>query len=116
MAWPAWLMQAAALIPRGFTKGSLGRIVLIVWRVWKTYFRKEGIHPYLLNQSNKIKALQVFAQQYRDRRIAPCHAPVTSDTVSDAFMSVGQKFTLMGKPNPRFDARSFVDIRLQKQL
>ena len=86
------------------------------WILWIDFCVSQAINPFLTGIQDPIPYLQVFAQRYRDGRIAPGKKAVRSRTVSDALRSVGQKFSRLGSPDPRFDSTGSVDFRLQSQF
>jgi hypothetical protein len=75
-----------------------------------------NIDPFLYRCEDPISILQVFAQRYRDCRIAPHHNAIRSDTVADAIRSVGQTFTRMGATDIRNDAFGYIDFIIYRQF
>ena len=60
------------------------------WSVWTAYCEEVGIDPLLETAEDPIPYLQVFAQQYRDGRIAKDGNAVRSRTVEDALRAISQ--------------------------
>ena len=58
----------------------------------------------------------MFAQRYRDGRIAPSQRRVKSRTVEDALCAVGQKFASVGSKDLRNDSSGRIDHRIKRQL
>ena len=86
------------------------------WILWHDFCLSQSINPFLTRIRDPIPYLQVFAQCYRDGRIAPGSQAVRSCTVSDALLSVGQKFSRLRAPDPRLDSTGPVDFCLQSQF
>jgi hypothetical protein len=86
------------------------------WHLWLGFCADLGIDPTFANNPDPIPILQVFAQRYRDGRIAPRGKPVRSGTVSDAIRMVGQSYRSMGAPDHRLDHHGKIDFRLIRQL
>jgi hypothetical protein len=62
------------------------------WAIWTTFCRALETDPTLADVDDPILLLQLFAQHYRDGRIAPHQNLVRSCTVEDALHTVGQGF------------------------
>jgi hypothetical protein len=86
------------------------------WERWVSYCSPLGLDPYLSDYTDPVPILQVFAQRYRDGRLAPSNRTVKSRTVEDVLRAVAQKYTSMGAPDPRLNAFGKVDFRLTRQL
>jgi hypothetical protein len=86
------------------------------WDRWDAFCIGHNIDPFLRTYRDPIPILQIFAQRYRDGRIAPSHRQVKSRTVEDALRAVGQKFARMGTPDIRKDSTGNIDFRIQRQL
>ena len=87
------------------------------WKIWIDFCIEIGIDPFLRQFSDPLPFLQVFANRYRQGRIAPSGKRVTANWVSNVLLSVGQKFKRMGSPDPRispYDGK--FDYRLVQQL
>ena len=86
------------------------------WALWCTFCAGHRIDPFLRNLSDPIPYLQVFAAIYQDGRISPSGRPIRAKTVSEALLSVAQKFTRTGTEDPRKTAHSVIDYRIKSQL
>jgi hypothetical protein len=86
------------------------------WERWDAFCVEHNIDPFLKTYKDPIPILQIFAQRYRDGRLAPSKVQVKSRTVEDALRAVGQKFARMGAPDIRKDATGSIDFRIQRQL
>jgi hypothetical protein len=86
------------------------------WGIWQRFCHTLGTDPYLGDGQDPLLLVQIFAQRYRDGRIAPSHHSVRSRTVEDAVRAVGQGFTRLGAPDPRLTSNGKLDFRLQRQL
>jgi hypothetical protein len=86
------------------------------WERWDAFCLEHHIDPFLKTYRDPIPILQIFAQRYRDGRIAPSKMQVKSRTVEDALRAVGQKFARMGAPDIRKDTSGSIDFRIQRQL
>jgi hypothetical protein len=85
------------------------------WERWELFCSELGIDPRLrgeIEADDPIVFLQVFAQRYRDGRLAPSGQPVRSRTVEDAVRAIGQTFALLGASDPRLTASGKQDFRL----
>jgi hypothetical protein len=69
--------------------------------------------PHLPGISDPIP---LFAQRYRSGQLAPSGRPVRAGTVADALTALGQAFSSVGAPDPRYNATGQVDIRLHRLL
>lgn len=86
------------------------------WVIWLQFCAQLKLDPFLTNIQDPIPILQVFAQRYRDGRLAPSQRTVTAKYVSDVVLSVGQAFLRVGARDPRlskFDSN--IDFRLARQ-
>lgn len=86
------------------------------WLRWRLFCQTLGTDETLSAVPDPILLLQLFAQRYRDGRLAPSQRQVRSRTVEDALRAVGQGFTRMGAPDPRLTPSGTIDFRLQRQL
>jgi len=86
------------------------------WNIWQLFCVSLQADPFLQCGTDPILLLQIFAQRYRDGRIAPSGKQVRSRTVEDAVRAVGQGFTRLGSPDPRLTSNGKLDFRLQRQL
>ena len=86
------------------------------WAIWTNFCRALGTDPTLADVDDPVLLLQLFAQRYRDGRIAPRQNPVRSRTVEDALRAVGQGFARVGAPDPRLNESGHLDFRLLRQL
>jgi hypothetical protein len=86
------------------------------WGRWETFCLANNIDPFMRNIEDPVPILQVFAQRYRDGRIAPRKNAVRSDTVSDAIRAVGQTFSRLGAKDIRKDAYGEIDFRIYRQF
>ena len=71
------------------------------WAFWCTFCDGHHIDPFLQNLSDPVPYLQVFDALYRDGRISLSGRTIQTKTVSDALLSMAQKFTQFGTTNPR---------------
>jgi hypothetical protein len=86
------------------------------WTRWRHFCDALGTDDELTDVTDPVLLLQIFAQRYRDGRVAPRHRPVRSRTVEDALRAVAQGFTRMGARDPRLTVSGKVDFRIQRQL
>ena len=86
------------------------------WTRWRHFCHALGTDEQLTAVADPVLLLQIFAQRYRDGRLAPSQKPVRSRTVEDALRAVGQGFARMGSKDPRLNASGGVDFRIQRQL
>lgn len=86
------------------------------WDRWDAFCVEHHIDPFLRTFTDPIPILQIFAQRYRDGRLAPSQMQVRSRTVEDAIRAVGQKFARLGAKDIRKDSTGSIDFRIQRQL
>ena len=86
------------------------------WVLWCNFCAGHHIDPFLQNLSDSVPYLQAFAASYRDGRLSPSGRPVRAERVSDALLSVAQKFTPMGTEDSRKMAHGVIEYRTQSQL
>ena len=86
------------------------------WSIWSDFCHTLGTDPTLADVGDPVLLLQLFAQRYRDGRLAPSHHPVRSRSVEDAIRAVGQGFARVGAPDPRLNDAGHLDFRLTRQL
>lgn len=87
------------------------------WDLWIEFCAGLKLDPFLRQMADPVPLLQVFAQRYRDGRIAPSGKPVRSRTAEDALRSVGQMYSRVGTADPRTDRiTGKVDFRIGRQL
>jgi len=85
-----------------------------MWELWLEFCPDHSMDPQFPND-DPVPCLQVFAQRYRDGRIAPSGRAVRSSTVEDAVRHVGQTYRSLGSPDIRLDAHGDIDFRLKRQ-
>ena len=86
------------------------------WQQWSSFTTELGLCPLLKAVTDKVQILQVFGRRVRTGKLAAGHAAVKSRTVEDYIRSVGQTFLAMGEIDPRLNASSNIDFRLQRML
>lgn len=87
------------------------------WDRWFDYCTAHHIDPYLSQYSDPVPVIQVFAQRYRDGRLAPSHRVVKSRTVEDAIRAVAQKHaSMVGARDPQLNSFGKVDFHIKRQL
>jgi hypothetical protein len=87
------------------------------WNLWLEFCNTHNIDPWFPNEEDPIPYLKVFAQRYRDGRLAPSQKLVRSRTVADALCLVGQTYKLLGARDYRLDRHTGqIDFRLQRQF
>lgn len=86
------------------------------WVRWSDFCHSINVDPFLRTHDDPVPLLQIFAQRYRDGRIAPSNRQVKSRTVEDAVRAVAQAYTSLGAKDPRKDAHNKIDFRLTRQL
>jgi hypothetical protein len=86
------------------------------WQIWVQFCVSLHCDPDLINITDPIPLLQIFAQRYRLGTIAPSGSPVRSRTVEQALRAVGQAFATLGCPDPRLSISGKLDFRLSRQL
>ena len=72
------------------------------WRIWDSHCTEFGLNPFLKTYNQPVPHLAVFAQRYQSGDNVPKKKPVSADYVSDILCPVGQAFSSVGTPNPRF--------------
>jgi hypothetical protein len=82
--------------------------------LWEKFTLESNLDPFLCTCSDPVPIIQVFAQRYRDGRIATKGNPVWSGTVEDAVRAVGQAFTHLGDPDIRKDLFGEIDFRISR--
>ena len=81
--------------------------------IWSPFCRELGFpNPFLPTLPDKVPLLLVFAQRYRNGRIAKRGLPVRAETVSAALLQVAAAFTSVGSPDPRFNTFGKLDQRI----
>jgi hypothetical protein len=86
------------------------------WNRWDEFCSAHQIDPFLRQYDDPLPILQIFAQRYRDGRIAPSGRQVAARTVEDAIRAVAQAHTVLGAKDPRKDNFGKIDYRLTRQL
>ena len=86
------------------------------WAIWLAFCNAHHVDPLLASVPDPIPYLQVFAQRYRDGRLAKNGLPVRSRTVEDALRAVGQTMASLGSSDRRLIAPKTLDYRLSQQL
>jgi len=86
------------------------------WEVWLAFCTEVGVDPLLERVEDAIPYLQVFAQRYRDGRLAKDGKPVRSRTVEDALRAIGQTMASMGSVDKRLVGPRRMEYRLQQLL
>ena len=107
------------LLRQAFDAGvvpSRARAHNLTWLRWRRFCQTLGTDESLTDVSDPVLILQLFAQRYRDGRLAPSGRPVRSRTVEDALRAVGQGFARLGTSDPRLTSSGSIDFRLQRQL
>ena len=81
------------------------------WAIWLAFCTEHAVDPLLENiqPEDPILYLQVFAQQYRNGRLAKDGQPVRSRTVEDALRAIGQTMASVGTRDKRLTAPRQVD-------
>jgi hypothetical protein len=82
--------------------------------LWEKFTLESNLDPFLRTCFDPVPIIQVFAQRYRDGRIAPKGNPVRSGTVEDAVRAVGQAFTHLGALDIRKDVSGEIDFRISR--
>ena len=86
------------------------------WTVWLQFCTECRLDPFLANITDPVPYILVFAQRYRDGRLALSGKPVSAKCVSDVIRSVGQTFAGLGAKDPRLSAiDGKLDFRLRRQ-
>jgi hypothetical protein len=86
------------------------------WGLWLSFCTEHQVDPLLATIPDPIPYLQVFAQRYRDGRLAKNGFPVRSRSVEDALRAIGQTMASMGATDRRLIAPKHLDYRLSQQL
>ena len=86
------------------------------WRIWSDFCTELALDPLLQDVEDPVTLLQVYLHRYRTGVVAPRGNAVRKRTAEDALRSVGQTFTAMGAPDPRFTPQGQLDFRLARQL
>lgn len=71
------------------------------WDIWLGFCAEHEVDAFLEDVEDAIPYLQVFAQRYRDGRLAKGGQPVTARTVEDAIRAIGQTMASMGAEDKR---------------
>jgi hypothetical protein len=82
--------------------------------LWEKFTLESNLDPFLRTCSDPVPIIQVFAQRYRDGRIAPKGNPVRSGTVEDTVRALGQAFTHLGGPDIRKDVFGEINFRISR--
>ena len=86
------------------------------WGRWDAYCLDHNLDPFLRSHNDPVPILQVFAQSYKDGRLAPSGQSVKSRTVENAIRAVAQKYASVGTKDPRLDFFGKTDFRIARQL
>jgi len=86
------------------------------WHLWLTFCTEHQVDSLLATVPDPIPYLQVFAQRYRDGRLAKNGFPVRSRSVEDALRAIGQTMASLGSTDRRLIAPKHLDYRLSQQL
>ena len=86
------------------------------WTVWLQFCTECRLDPFLATVTDPIPYILVFAQRYRDGRLALSGKPVSAQCVLDVIRSIGQTFARMGAKDPCLSAiDGKIDFRLRRQ-
>ena len=83
------------------------------WKIWGSHCPEFRLAPSSRPIMIQAPHLAIFAQRYQSGVTAPKKKPVSADYVSDILCSIGQAFSSVGTPNPRFSA---IDEKINFQL
>jgi len=88
------------------------------WKIWVQFREQYFLAPYFTPdpEEDPVPWLQVFAQQFRDGRLAPHGNGIRHQTVEDALRFVAQAHTMLGHTDPRKTFLGETDPRLARQL
>lgn len=94
------------------------------WVVWEEFCASINADPLLpagteqKPQPEPLALLQVFAQRYRDGRLAKnkSNNPVRGSTVADALRDIGQTLASVGIPDPRLEPSGRIRLALKNQI
>jgi hypothetical protein len=107
--------RAASTAARGAVTSQRASSAERFWDYhWLPYTRSLGLTPYLMEVRDKIPILCVLAHRIRDGRASRSGRPVRADRVCDELCAVGQGFTRMGLPDPRYTSLGVMDPRLAR--
>lgn len=74
------------------------------WEIWCGFCEELQVDPLLEGVQDPIQFLEVFAQRYRDGRLAKRGNPVYARSVEDAIRAIGQTMASMGAKDQRLEA------------
>jgi hypothetical protein len=86
------------------------------WQLWDGFCHAHGVDPLMQAVPDAIPYLMVFAQRYRDGKLAKSGQPVRARTVEDTVRSIGQTMAMLGANDCRYAASGKLDLRLTRQL
>ena len=86
------------------------------WSIWCDFCAEHHVDPLLQAVTDPIPYLQVFAQRYRDGRLAKNGQPVRARTVEDALRAVGQTMASMGAKDHRLEGPNKLEYRLSQLI
>mmetsp|Transcript_9230 Transcript_9230/g.13387 ORF Transcript_9230/g.13387 Transcript_9230/m.13387 type:complete len:350 (-) Transcript_9230:545-1594(-) len=88
-----------------------------MWAIWCTFCRTLNADPFLLDISDPVPLLQVFALRYRSGQLSASGHATRKRQVEEALRAVGQTLAGLGLPDPRLTRFSDkLDFRLRRQL
>ena len=83
------------------------------WDIWLDYCNEHNTDSLLAAVPDPIPFFIVFAQRYRDGRLAKDGEPVRSRTVEEALRAVGQTMASMGAKDQRLDKHGDQEYRIK---
>jgi hypothetical protein len=84
------------------------------WGIWLEFCAEHEVTPLLENLPDPIPHLQIFAQRYRDGRLAKNGDPVRARTVEEAVRAIGQTMASLGAKDHRLQSHKHIEYRLQQ--
>ena len=86
------------------------------WRQWSRFCGWLGVPTDLVNITDPIPILQLFAERVRSGVLAAGGGRVTKGTVEGYLRAVAQIYASVGAQDPRLDAVGKLDFRLKRQF
>ena len=84
------------------------------WSVWCQFCSDLHLDPGLSSVRDPVPYLLLFANRWRDGRLAPKGQPVRARSVEDAIRHVGQAFAFLGETDPRLNIHGKIDRRISR--
>jgi hypothetical protein len=86
------------------------------WDIWLSYCAAHRVNLLLVTVPDPIPCLQVFAQRFRNGRLAKNGDPLRACTVEDTLRAIGQMMASMGATDQRLIGPRLLNYCLSQQL